>query len=227
MKDIVTIRAAIQQMYEEIDVDPPTPASPVAPLSLLLERLDVQSDEINDLSTRAVAGYFQEWGKDASELKSDGTPLAGYMLHWGGVTFVFAEKGDLVVRRRFSIGHEIGHVRLHLPAILHDDANSTVAIVEFAGANEDAHDLGTDGIAERRSSSGVYLRLPDLETMEREANWFSAELLMPADVVRELHETEFKSLHEADRVRRMAGEFLVSNQSMQYRLEKLGLLRGA
>jgi Zn-dependent peptidase ImmA (M78 family) len=57
----------------------------------------------------------------------------------------------------------------------------------------------------------MHIRLP----LEREANLFAAELLMPADSV--------KSLAADMCVRRMASYFRVSNQAMEIRIKELGL----
>src|SRR5436190_12781597 len=101
--------------------------------------------------------------------------------------------GDPPLRRfRFTIAHELGHWVCH--------------------AHESAH------------AEPVYCRQADLardvdRTLEREANVFAAELLMPEHVVREAWAT-------ARDVEDCAERFDVSPTAMQWRLYSFGLVEG-
>jgi hypothetical protein len=102
-------------------------------------------------------------------------------------------------RKRFTIGHEIGHLRMHVP-----DATGV-----FADRSEDINELPTNG-------AGTHLL--DLATREREANEFAGELLMPELLVTEhAWATGFNLPALAER-------FDVSVPAIRLRLRRLGLL---
>jgi hypothetical protein len=110
---------------------------------------------------------------------------------------------DAPVRQRFTIAHELGHLRL--------------------GHNEQLfvdHDLR------------VNLRAPKLEghggNDERQANSFAAALLMPEQMVRRVATELSEGRRPSDEtlVSLVADHFEVSRQAMSYRLLNLGLLSG-
>ena len=70
-------------------------------------------------------------------------------------------------RRRFTIGHEIGHLRMHVPGSTGVFADSPDDIAELP---RDAPDAGA---------------APALKQREREADQFARELLMPELLVAE------------------------------------------
>jgi hypothetical protein len=98
-------------------------------------------------------------------------------------------------RARFTVAHELGHWRLHRKSA---GANARFCRPEDVGAT----------VSEISSS----------KRLEREANLFAAELLMPADLVGD----------EAEKARlsvpALAKTFEVSAAAMQVRLEVLDLL---
>jgi Zn-dependent peptidase ImmA (M78 family) len=101
------------------------------------------------------------------------------------------------VRQRFTIAHELGHLRLH----------------------EDA--LYVDGLVRRDGKSSLAL-----DPQEIEANSFAAELLMPRNlVVKELASRvpEGAVADPAKLLRRLAQDFGVSEQALQFRLVNLGV----
>ena len=104
---------------------------------------------------------------------------------------------DVLARRRFTAAHELGHF------VLHKD--------RMAGFIADAD------ISETDEANG---------DMEREANRFAAELLMPKEVI-EARAEELEKEHGAcPRVvlaYRLASELLVSREAMRYRLKTLGV----
>lgn len=100
-------------------------------------------------------------------------------------------------RRRFTIAHELGHLRLH----------------------EDA--LFVDGLVRRDDKSSLAL-----DPQEIEANSFAAELLMPRNlVIKELTDRvpEGTVADPSKLIRRLARDFEVSEQAMEFRLANLGL----
>lgn len=98
---------------------------------------------------------------------------------------------DAVVRQRFTVAHEVGHVALgHLSAatkLFRDTASNY--------------------------STGSY------SPVEREANAFAAELLMPDNIVKFVVEQ-----HKVTDTNQLANLFNVSQVAMRYRLINLGLL---
>lgn len=101
------------------------------------------------------------------------------------------------VRQRFTIAHEIAHLRLHKDSLF------------------------VDGLVRRDHTSSLAL-----DSQEIEANAFAAELLMPRHLVlRELHERvpEGAVAEAAKLVRQLARRFEVSEQAMEFRLVNLGL----
>lgn len=104
-------------------------------------------------------------------------------------------------RQRFTIAHEIGHAELH------------------------DSDTYLDGLATLRFRDGKSATGTDAE--EREANRYAAALLMPAEWVR-LRFLKFvtgsRPTGEAKAASKLASEFDVSLQAMQFRLVNLNLI---
>lgn len=109
-------------------------------------------------------------------------------------TAIAVNKAHPETRRRFSIAHEIGH------AVLGHAEN---LYIEFAGPGP--------------------LQDPSPQRLEyeREANWFAADLLMPAETLREDYK-RFKG-----DVARLAEYYEVSQQAMWVRLQALHLVKEA
>lgn len=103
-------------------------------------------------------------------------------------------------RKRFTVGHELGHYLLDHDTFMHVD--KSVAIVRFR--NKDS-ETGTD-------------------VQEIEANAFAAELLMPrAMLLNDLREVDTSDVDAA--IRDLADGYEVSEQAMAIRLTNLGFLK--
>jgi Zn-dependent peptidase ImmA (M78 family) len=103
-------------------------------------------------------------------------------------------------RKRFTIGHELGHFRMHLPS-------STGVFAD-----------GADDISELPRAGRGAATLPPLKQREDEADWFARELLMPELlVVEHARNTGFNLPALAER-------FDVSVPAMRLRLRLLGVL---
>ena len=100
-------------------------------------------------------------------------------------------------RKRFTIAHEIGHLRMHLPQFNGVFADRPQDIVETPGSN-----TGTPGLPQR----------------EHEADAFARELLMPELLVSEHANTTGFNLSA------LAERFDVSVPAIRLRLPLLGLL---
>ncbi len=101
-------------------------------------------------------------------------------------------------RRRFTIGHELGHYVLHRK-------NAKVFV--------DASPVFFRDIA---SSDGM-------QSQEIAANAFAAELLMPEAAVREYVGNQLVDVYDDATIRRLAARFGVSVQAMTIRLIRLEL----
>lgn len=160
--------------------------------------------KIDECAGYLLHEYWQRYGGDQLPVPVDAIAedLLGLVLHevddldvsgmlipdersiWLNAT----ESRRSTARRRFTVGHEIGHW------ICHSTGES--------GAKRLCREVGV------ARGKGI----------EREANTFAAELLMPHELV----------IHEAERLRlnvlALAKLFEVSKQAMQLRLSLLGLL---
>ncbi|GIK76329.1 MAG: ImmA/IrrE family metallo-endopeptidase [Acidobacteria bacterium] len=110
---------------------------------------------VRDVEDMTTAPGCPEVGADGS---ISGLLLAGDREIWVNA----AEAREWPPRRRFTIGHELGHW------FLHRDAQRSLFCRHGT--------VDPDG--------GVTAGRPPLDPIEEEANWFAASLLMPADLVR-------------------------------------------
>ena len=101
-------------------------------------------------------------------------------------------------RQRFTLAHELGHVRLH-----HRELERAVHV--------DRGSLRRDAL----SAEGV-------DTIEIEANAFAAELLMPTRLLISALERHPVDLEDDRAVAALAKRFRVSDAAMRYRLNSLG-----
>lgn len=114
------------------------------------------------------------------------------------------------VRQRFTIGHEIGHLLLHSEESFHLDRSN-------------------EGFG-RKTTADKFERNKDSTTgankIEREANLFAAELLMPKNFI----EKDMAKLGNIDllhdlRLEQLAIDYGVSLQALTYRLNNLGYIQ--
>ncbi|HZR62647.1 MAG TPA: ImmA/IrrE family metallo-endopeptidase [Xanthobacteraceae bacterium] len=114
-----------------------------------------------------------------------------------------ANKSHHEHRRRFTIAHELGHFLLHEGHIVHLDQN-----------------IGALRVNLRNSESA---RGEDND--EKEANLFAAELLMPANFLREeLDGKERDLLGDGNFLDRLAKKYKVSVQALTFRLAYLNYI---
>jgi hypothetical protein len=129
-------------------------------------------------------------------------PLAGFVFVAGRAGRAYVSATDILPRRRYTAAHELGHFVLHRDRMggqFHGDTDKTIL-----ETTDDAETIA----------------------LEREANRFAAELLMPSEVC----EARADELWRAHRccprtvlANQLASELLVSGEAMRYRLRHLRL----
>jgi Zn-dependent peptidase ImmA (M78 family) len=129
--------------------------------------------------------------------------LSGLIYREARRVVIAIKASDPTTRQRFTIAHEIGHLRLH--------PGRPIIVDRFVR-------LGN----KRDIRSGLAI-----DREEIEANAFAAHLLMPADLIRietERRLKKSKTWTSKSFVSDMASGFHVSLQAMAYRLQNLGIL---
>ncbi len=173
----------------------------VGPVRLadVFDEFDLLRVELPRLSRARVFDWLLMNGHTPPELGDD-EDLAGFLFVASSVGVVFVNADDPVYRKRFSAAHELGHFLLHRDA-MHGgrwiaDQPSTIRDVEDNQSKQ----------------------------LEREANRFSAEILMPAGLCRARVNTvlnDFPAAPASVLVHRLAADLLVSREAMSYRLKNL------
>ncbi|WBS73150.1 ImmA/IrrE family metallo-endopeptidase [Elizabethkingia meningoseptica] len=102
-------------------------------------------------------------------------------------------------RKNFTIAHELGHY------ILHNDKSN----------------MFLDKVFYRKKSEGYTTKE---EKIEKEANYFAANILMPENLVFQEIEKLDKDLYEDSSIKELARTFNVSSSAMSFRLINLGIL---
>jgi hypothetical protein len=156
--------------------------------------------ELPALTRGAVTEYLLRAGVRAEDLGDPSDALAGFVFAAGRVGWAFVSAADSLPRRRFTAAHELGHFVLHRATMGRFRADTDATLRE-----------ADDDMADR---------------MEREANRFAVELLMPADLCR-ARAAELRDKHgccpRGVLVYRLSSELLVSREALRYRLQALGV----
>ncbi|HEY2911325.1 MAG TPA: ImmA/IrrE family metallo-endopeptidase [Gemmataceae bacterium] len=154
------------------------------------------------LSLRVVVEHLiiERWVADPEslgDLASSTDHLDGFLFWSADVGLAFVDADDILARRRFTAAHELGHAVLH-----------------------------RDRMGRYRTDSSIDVTSESVDPIEREANRFAAELLMPEEVIH-ARASELKSSYGACPrmvlAYRLASELLVSREAMRYRLKGLGV----
>ena len=123
--------------------------------------------------------------------------LSGLLRVLDGVPTIVVNSAHGSARRRFTIAHELGHLRLH------QDGEGSQMFVD------------RDFVFRRGQKAAA-----GSEREEIQANMFAAELLMPTDwLIQDAGETDI----DDDAVARLAQRYGVSQAAMAFRLANLGL----
>jgi Zn-dependent peptidase ImmA (M78 family) len=221
------ITDAITELYRISAMTPPMQQERVVVLNELLGGYNLTCIELVGLTSEAASHFLMRRGAIFEPIRSaNQEPLAGYIYIDSSNGYIFVERNDLLVRRRFSVAHEFGHYVLHFYPLLRAERLSasyepleiTEGLALFS-ADEDVDDL-----PEGRVVYAPHLHLPPYDQMEKEANQFAAELLMPAETVQYLFTRYAPDCRGDDLIWRLATEMLVSGAAMRRRLRDLHLL---
>jgi len=193
---IDVVHAVAQLRHDEgIPVDP-TRRGPVM-LDQFFETVNVRHVMLSQLTMGRVSKYLQSDGVLIDPLPEPGEKLAGFLFYAGPIGIAFVEADDILPRRRFTAAHELGHASMHQHKMgkYHKDDEKSLLENDVAVAE-----------------------------MEREANAFAAEILMPREICSH-RAAELKDEHGVcPRIvlaYRLASELLVSREAMRYRLREL------
>jgi hypothetical protein len=219
--------AAARLAYAEAGLEPGGLGGTVASLARLLRAGGLVADEVAGLSGRAAAGYLAaQAGRDMLG-DSTAAPLAGFLFANAAGGWILVNRDDPLVRRRFSVAHELGHYLLHfLPLLAAVDATDGRDLLEFGESLPPV-----EGEADAPGAGRVTLRggpsvpaAPERAGWEIEANRFAALVLMPEAAVRaRVAALGTRGGARESLTRRLASEFLVSQAAMRRRLADLGL----
>jgi Zn-dependent peptidase ImmA (M78 family) len=230
--DNTSIGAAIEYLYEESEAIRPTAKRCIVPLKKLITGCPLNCVEMTDLTREVAIAYFSEpEGVRDKFDHEDGDILSGFLYTSSRSGTIFINRSEPVVRRRFSIAHEIGHFLLHLRPLFKvlKTEGTLVGISDAAPENESGTDAddSTERLGGRADFVGeieTAALLPPLEEMESQADKFATELLMPVPIIQELFALNCVKFREKDLAWRLATEMLVSHAAMDRRLKDLKLI---
>ncbi|HEY7329040.1 MAG TPA: ImmA/IrrE family metallo-endopeptidase [Gemmataceae bacterium] len=216
--DDVVVAEALRRLFVAANLPWPPPerrtVMPV-PLDRLIATYNVVHDEVPGLTRAAAAAFLARWGVQRPELLEDATPLAGFLFANAHGGYILVNADDSLPRRRFTAAHELGHYLLHfLPRL------RTTQDVETYLVQDDNDEMVRE---EDTSNADKNLSLPE---MERQANRFAAELLMPESICRratDLYTARFRTPARFLE-HHLARDMLVSREAMRWRLRSLDLL---
>lgn len=174
----------------------PTRRGPV-PLDRFFQELNLSHVTLPGLTLGGVVDHLRAYGVPVDDIGDPATPLAGFLFAAGRIGVAFVKADDVLGRRRFTAAHELGHAVLH-----REKMGSFIADADITEADD--------------ATAGI----------EREANHFAVELLMPEAVIRARAAELKRDLKVGVCPRlvlayRLASELLVSREAMRYRLKTL------
>ena len=221
------VARAARSAYRAAGLEPGALAGTVAPLARLLRAYGLVADEVTGLSGQRAAALLAAQGGRGSQDAGTPAPLAGYLHANAAGGWILVNRDDPLVRRRFSVAHELGHYVLHfLPLLAATDGDGGRDLLEF-GESLPRADGETDASATGRVtlSAGQLAPAPsDRIGWEAEADRFAALVLMPEAVVRaRVTALGARGGPRESLARRLASELLVSRAAMRRRLADLAL----
>jgi Zn-dependent peptidase ImmA (M78 family) len=212
----------------------------ITPLYDLVANYPIWMAEVEGLSIERAGIFLAEKTGQKPDLGLENFgPISGffyaYQYKGGFVGCILVEKRDPVVRRRFSVAHELGHYKLHfepwLIQLSPEQMNEGVLMTDtmiYPSQSENPNVLTAGAGNALPIDMGEVVRQPVMvmnDDDEIEANQFAAALLMPESAVRQRAAEFFPPAGQPRGylASRLAGEFLVSKEAMAFRLATLGL----
>ena len=209
------IDAAIERLWRESGLT--ASAATVTPLSQIVDaNYNIRFFEEDALTFGKAAHILQrEIGREIEVARGVSPRLAGFLYAESLDAFLFVQRDDPIVRRRFSVAHELGHYLLHRSA---DEAIFCEGFSFVDGAGDEAQTTQSELLHDAQTPL-------DIEQLEREANAFAARLLMPSEVCRRLWQENMARFGQRAELltRRLATDLLVSQSALEIRLRELEL----
>ena len=128
--------------------------------------------------------------------------LSGMIFVKSGVPVIGVNAMHHPNRQRFTIAHEIGHLKMHR-SLIETKVHVDKAFSTFSGLRRDGH-----------SASGN-------DSIEIAANQFAAELLIPERELIEMVGRQVIDIDDDGPVEELARRFKVSRKAMEYRLLRI------
>lgn len=199
------ILAALQRAATQAHLPWPPEKSGPAPLREFIAAFNLTHDEVPKLCRAKVALAFEKVGLEPpQEFWKNSAPLAGFLFANVDGGYILVNADDPVSRRRFSAAHELGHFLLHFRP------DYAVPVGGYLQEDETITEVDDE---------------KDLAAMERQANRFAAEMLMPEEACRRIAaEALSRGGHSpAYLEHKLAGELLVSREAARWRIRGLRL----
>lgn len=133
--------------------------------------------------------------------------VSGALVVRGDERHIFVNAEHPEARQRFTIGHEFGHL------ILHDTGDRMIVDKDLRVYQR---------VGEATSAAYIAIGSTTTPQEEREANMFSAALLMPASVI--AAEALSRDISDEDQMASLARELKVSVQALFIRLQQLKVI---
>jgi Zn-dependent peptidase ImmA (M78 family) len=205
----------------------------ISPLYEMISSYPIRTAEINGLTFQSAADFLTSETSQVIPVPENGDQLlAGFLFiqRFRNVFYgcILIEQRDSIVRRRFSAAHELGHYLLHFLPVL-ESLPRDVDLILAEGliySKDSTDDLPTGKLAMVDSpNQDVHFNFIGNELVEREANQFAAELLVPEGICKLMYQS-FSQKYGTKRqilTKKLATEFLVSTEAMKWRLAALKL----
>lgn len=229
------VAPAVQSVWADAGFDRPTTG--IVPLAELVSSYPIWVSEVENLTfDRAALTLTKATGQTPEIGLAGSEALSGFFYAYqyrdSFVGCILVEKRDPIVRRRFSVAHELGHYRLHFLTHLAQlgsvqlDLGLMIADAMIYDGQED----GSDGVPLQVGHTQPVMQLeltPHLamnDEDEYQANQFAGELLVPEEsLAARIASLQPKSGQPRGYLAsRLAGEYLVSKETMSIRLSALG-----
>lgn len=189
------IAETVMRLRHEIGIPVDVARRGPVPLDRFFAERNVAHIALPGLTLGAVMQQLRGDGVPIEEFGNPDDRLAGFLFVAGRFGRAFVNADDILPRRRFTAAHELGH------AVLHRERMGRFVVDATIGETDEATD-----------------------ELEREANQFAAELLMPEQTIRARADEMWQSYRACPRLvlaYQLASELLVSREAMRYRLRGL------